>query len=593
MTTPSPARRDDEGDAPPCGRGPTPAVLRTVLRQAADLTPAGPARARRLGRAAHRSAEVTGDLRAVPRLLAEARRADPHAATRLPWVTASAAKQLHGDGDIDTSHRVLVEALESRCLDGPLDGPLDDDAVDALHLLLVVCASGGRDELWAPVLRLLERLRPLLPDTLQVPDVPDVPALDPLLAAVNSLVDERDPRRIVRVATAASDLDRGTACGDALRRVVRDGRSGGAVASAVNALRILALDAYQEGRWTAAEDLAAEALEACADRGLPLLAAPARWCLALVAAARGDDVAVRTLTDELTAWAVPRGARTLVAHAGQARALAALGRGDFEDAWREATADGPAGLLERRGPALWATLDVVEAAIRTHRFPEARAHVAAVRAALTPAHNPRLALLAAGATAMAAPDDRAGALYEAAFALPDAERWPFDLARLRLAHGEQLRRARSTTAAREQLLLALDTFTDLGARPWVARASTELRAAGHATERGPGGLRKAGRASLTAQEREVAGLAASGMTNRQIADRLHLSRRTVDAHLYRVFPKLDITGRAALRDALDRLGERPAGTGQDTDVPPKPAAQPGSPRTDSPRSDVTPPRSTP
>ena len=553
-------------------------MLRTVLRQATDLASGGPARGRRLARAAHRSAEVTGDLRAVPRLLADARRADPHADTRLPWVTAAAAKQLHGDGDIDTSHRVLLEALESRTL----DGSLDDDVVDALHLLRDVCAAGGRDELWAPVLRLLERLHPQLPDTLRVPAAA-TPALDPLLTAVDGLADERDPRRIVRIASAAFDLDRGTACADALRRVVADGRSGGAVASAITALRILALDAYQEGRWTAAEDLATEALEACADRGLPLLAAPARRCLALVAAARGDDIAVRALTDELIAWGVPRGARTLVVYAGQARALAALGRGDFDDAWREATAVGPPGLPEPRGPALWATLDLVEAATRTRRFPEARTHVAAVRAALTPAHSPRLALLAAGATAMAASDDRAGALYEAAFALPDAQRWPFDLARLRLAHGEQLRRARSTTAAREQLLLALATFTDLGARPWVARASTELRAAGHATDRGSGGPRRAGQASLTAQEREVAGLAASGMTNRQIADRLHLSRRTVDAHLYRVFPKLDITGRAALRDALDRLGDRQASAGHDTDAPPEPAAQPGSPRSDSPR----------
>jgi DNA-binding CsgD family transcriptional regulator len=152
---------------------------------------------------------------------------------------------------------------------------------------------------------------------------------------------------------------------------------------------------------------------------------------------------------------------------------------------------------------------------------------------------------------MAAPDDRAGALYRAALALPDVERWPFDLARVRLAHGEHLRRARATTAAREELSRALDTFVALGAQPWVARAGTELRAAGH--DRGRTGERAhGGRASLTAQELEVARLAASGMSNRQVADRLHLSRRTVDAHLYRVFPKLEITGRAALRDALDR-----------------------------------------
>jgi DNA-binding CsgD family transcriptional regulator len=45
-------------------------------------------------------------------------------------------------------------------------------------------------------------------------------------------------------------------------------------------------------------------------------------------------------------------------------------------------------------------------------------------------------------------------------------------------------------------------------------------------------------------------LAAAGMTNKEIGERLFLSHRTVGAHLYRVFPKLGITSRAALRDAL-------------------------------------------
>ncbi|MFW6197776.1 MAG: response regulator transcription factor, partial [Myxococcota bacterium] len=55
---------------------------------------------------------------------------------------------------------------------------------------------------------------------------------------------------------------------------------------------------------------------------------------------------------------------------------------------------------------------------------------------------------------------------------------------------------------------------------------------------------------LTPQELEVAQLAASGLSNREIATRLYVSPRTVSAHLYRVFPKLGITTRAALRDAL-------------------------------------------
>ena len=56
-------------------------------------------------------------------------------------------------------------------------------------------------------------------------------------------------------------------------------------------------------------------------------------------------------------------------------------------------------------------------------------------------------------------------------------------------------------------------------------------------------------------DREIAELAAAGLTNRQIGDRLYLSHRTVAAHLYQIFPRLGITSRAALRDALDMLGE--------------------------------------
>jgi DNA-binding NarL/FixJ family response regulator len=58
---------------------------------------------------------------------------------------------------------------------------------------------------------------------------------------------------------------------------------------------------------------------------------------------------------------------------------------------------------------------------------------------------------------------------------------------------------------------------------------------------------------LTAQETLVAELAARGLSNKQIGTRLSLSHRTVSAHLYHIFPKLGISRRAALRDALNRL----------------------------------------
>ena len=58
--------------------------------------------------------------------------------------------------------------------------------------------------------------------------------------------------------------------------------------------------------------------------------------------------------------------------------------------------------------------------------------------------------------------------------------------------------------------------------------------------------------TLTAQELEIASLAAAGLTNKQIGERLYLSHRTVASHLYRIFPKLEIATRSALRDALSR-----------------------------------------
>ena len=118
---------------------------------------------------------------------------------------------------------------------------------------------------------------------------------------------------------------------------------------------------------------------------------------------------------------------------------------------------------------------------------------------------------------------------------------------MRLAHGERLRRLRRTRDARSQLEAARDGFERLGARPWSRRAATELAATGATRQRVAGG----GAVSLTLQEREIALLAATGLTNREIATRLYLSPRTVSAHLYRIFPKLGITSRAALRDALN------------------------------------------
>jgi RNA polymerase sigma factor (sigma-70 family) len=122
--------------------------------------------------------------------------------------------------------------------------------------------------------------------------------------------------------------------------------------------------------------------------------------------------------------------------------------------------------------------------------------------------------------------------------------------------GEWLRRQRRIKEARVFLQAALEPATRLGAEPTVRRARAELRACGVRVA----GVRDA-LAELTPQQREIVRLAADGLTNREIAARLFLSPRTVASHLYRSYPKLGVTDRHELRDALARAddGAEPVG----------------------------------
>jgi DNA-binding CsgD family transcriptional regulator len=229
--------------------------------------------------------------------------------------------------------------------------------------------------------------------------------------------------------------------------------------------------------------------------------------------------------------------------AARAGALAALGRSDHEEAFRLAAAVSPPGRLAPHVPmALWVAADLIEAAVRTGRTAEAAAHVAAMREAEVFRRQPRFALLAAGSAALVASGDEADRCYRAALDVRGAERFPFERARVQLHYGEHLRRGRAVLASRRQLAAALEAFERLGARSWVDRARHELRTGARSAAAGT---------ALTAQEHEIASLAAGGLSNKQIGARLQLSPRTVSGHLYRAFPKLGVTTRAALRDALN------------------------------------------
>ena len=522
-----------------------------ALLRAADLTPSGPDRARRLAAAAFVGADTTGDLRSVPELLSAARTADPRTAGSLEVAVAAAHHLLNGEGDVETAHRMLVQAVEYALDQGSAAAAVED----ALHSLMLVCHFGGRDELWRPFERALEALGPDVPPVLSVSrtvfadPVRAAPAaldrLDELIASAHTGV---DPTHVVRVGMAAFYADRLSSCRQALRRVVRDGREGGAAASAVNALMLLCHEAFDGGRWQEAGRTAEEGRAWGEDLGYRLLTLCGVYCSALLAAARGDEGTAEALADELTAWSAPRALGLLEDFAHRVRGLAALGRGDFEDAYRELSAVSQAGGFAPYAPVgLAVAMDLVEAAMRTGRRREATAHVAAMERSAIFTGRPKLALVRAGSAALVASGEEASRCFERALAVPGAEQHPFERARVQLAYGEHLRRSRATNASRVQLSAALETFQELGARPWATRASNEVRATG-LTHRGAAGDRGIG--ALTAQEHRIAQLAASGLSNKQIGSRLYLSPRTVGAHLYRVFPKLGISSRAALRDAL-------------------------------------------
>jgi DNA-binding NarL/FixJ family response regulator len=124
---------------------------------------------------------------------------------------------------------------------------------------------------------------------------------------------------------------------------------------------------------------------------------------------------------------------------------------------------------------------------------------------------------------------------------------PFLRARVQLAYGKWLHQHRHDAAARTPLRAAVEAFDALGVIPWSDRARQQLRATGEKSRPRLPGVRD----QLTPQELQIAQLAADGLTNREIGQKLYLSHRTIGSHLYRIFPKLDIASRAQLASRLD------------------------------------------
>lgn len=531
-------------------RGDAVAAIAELLR-AAQLSPSGELRSVRLAEAAYLGASINGDLAQVPQLLEQARRSDPEHAGALAGAIAGAYYLLNGDGEIDLAHRLLVGAIES--VRDPTDAR-NEQLDEALYNLLGICFFGGRPELFSPLDAALARLKPRPSELLEIvvrtfgdPVHADAATFARLDRLIDQLSTEPTPAREVRVGRAAAYVDRLPGCRPALRRIVALGREGYAITAAIEALFLLGNDAYFSGRWDELEAVVGEGLGLCDEYGYQVLSWPGVFLQALLAAALGESATALELSDDMTRWAKPRGAGAIQTYAWHVQAILALGQGEYEIAFQHASAISPPGVLASYAPhTLWVIMDLVEAAVRTNRRADAKAHVEALNRAGVAEISPRLAVVTQAAMAMTARDDAKRTHFDRVLSIPDIGRWPFEHARILLTYGEYLRRARATGEARVHLGRALEGFRVLGARPWADKAASELRAAGAAMGSPPTDVA----VSLTPQQLEIAQLAAQGLTNKQIGERLFLSHRTVATHLYQLYPKLGITSRAALSDAL-------------------------------------------
>lgn len=209
-------------------------------------------------------------------------------------------------------------------------------------------------------------------------------------------------------------------------------------------------------------------------------------------------------------------------------------------------------LLDRDGvidPGVYLfAADEVEACLGAGRTDRAAAATASLGAAVRRTGRPWGVAMAARCEGLlaAAAGDLPTAVARLAEALDAHEKlgMPFERGRSLLLLGMAQRRARRRADARQSLGEAVAVFDGLGARPWAVRAAGESRLIG--------GRRPAGAGELTAAEHRVATLAASGLRNREISEKLFVSEKTVDSTLSHVYVKLGVRSRTELAGRLGR-----------------------------------------
>jgi DNA-binding CsgD family transcriptional regulator len=320
------------------------------------------------------------------------------------------------------------------------------------------------------------------------------------------------------------------------------------------ALAISAEIGWWSGQWTTAYADATEALQWATENGQHGLLAYGLSMLARLEAARGERELCQAHIDQAQREIEPRGVGCVPIY-GYSLGLAALGASELYDA---ADILQPAwDLAARQGinnPNVFPIAgDLAEALARSGQFDRCTQMLDWLdeRAHATGLAYPRGAACRARGILAHEPEEAQRSFTASLAALEEVGPIPFEQARTLLCSGEAMRRNRRAAAARVPLNQAREIFDSLGAAPWAARARAELAASGVKDRR----LTVASVASkrleeLSPQELQVARIAAGGQNNIEVAAALFVSRKTVEAHLTRVYRKLEIHSRTQLARIL-------------------------------------------
>ncbi|MFI1992270.1 AAA family ATPase [Actinoplanes sp. NPDC020271] len=492
-----------------------------LLEQACDLLPAAE-RAPVLLEAGARAAAV-GRVRWAAGIAARARAVLPPGSPLRADLEAFTSWTLTMHGRVDDAAALLIAALATTAAPAPA-GLVETAAVPAFLLgsgplsdALRATLDGTDDPVLFPraLLSPDESVRAAI---LATPE-PSAPAEAGPAAAVGAaamLIDE--PEHAVRLLGPAT-------------RAAIDGTAAAAFLTAPGAACWSLIDT---GRWAEAEQWLVPLLASPVTAEASMVRNGAEAQLAVIGSGRGRPEPGHALPVE----------PALALRVGWARGVAAAAVGEHDEAYRwlrgAATTPHP-----------WQPLvlpDLITAAGHAGRTADALTIYEQLLSAYRKSWSStrRRARLAAAA-ALLAPDP--ATLAEVVDG-PGAHRWPFEHAVLAVELADRLRRAQQPARAREVLVSTLDTFERLRAAAWIARVHAELRIAAPPAP-----------STLTAQQEHIVRLAAQGLTNREIGERLFLSPRTVGSHLYRLFPQLGITNRNQLGEVVTALDHRSGAAG--------------------------------